>query len=36
VPAPLVLSCVDGREVAPGDAHLRDVDYVHIVTRTPR
>jgi SAM-dependent methyltransferase len=36
VPAPLVLSCVDGRDVAPGDAHLRDVDYVHIVARTPR
>lgn len=35
-PSPRVLSCVDGRDCAPGDAHLREVDYVHLVVRAPR
>ncbi len=34
-PSTRVLSCVDARECAPGDAHLREVDYVHVVARTP-
>ena len=34
-PSPRVLSCVDARDCVPGDPHLREVDYVHIVARTP-
>jgi SAM-dependent methyltransferase len=33
-PSPRVLSCVDGRDCGPGDPHLRDTDYVHVVART--